>query len=326
MPEPRRRSSRPIPRARRSAEVVALHAADDAPIVAVRRAPSGSPRAHVVVAGAIGVPQDFYRRFADHAVSRGHATWTLDYRGVGRSAPPRGPSALRRMRADLLDWGRLDLGAVVEEASAAARAAGVPLWVVGHSFGGLALAMLPAPSRVQAAYAFGTGAGWHGWMPAGERPRVLAMWHLVMPALTRAFGYAPWRMFGAADLPLGVYRQWKRWCSRPGYVFDDPEDGPRLQAGAARLRMPLAMASAHDDRWSPPASRDALLAAWGTSAVERVDIDPRRLAAGAIGHMGYFRSTGRPLWDDALDWLARSADDGGDGAAERDAATASTWP
>ena len=41
------------------------------------------------MAGATAVPQKFYRRFAEFARQQGYDTLTLDYRGIGQSAPNR---------------------------------------------------------------------------------------------------------------------------------------------------------------------------------------------------------------------------------------------
>src|SRR6516165_2350916 len=49
----------------------------------------------VLLGSATGVPRLFYARFARFLASRGLSTLTLDYRGVGGSAPPR----LRGFRA-----------------------------------------------------------------------------------------------------------------------------------------------------------------------------------------------------------------------------------
>lgn len=128
---------------------------------------------------------------------------------------------MRGFQAALLDWGRLDLAAAVSAAADLARHDGVPVYVIAHSFGAHAFGLLPDPARVCACYTFGTGAGWHGWMRPAERARVLALWHVIGPMLTRGKGYLPWSWLGMGeDLPLGVYRQWKRWCRYPGYWFD----------------------------------------------------------------------------------------------------------
>lgn len=284
--------------ASRIGERVALVAADGYRIGALHYAPPGATRAHLVVAGATGVPQRYYRRFAAYAAKRGYATMTLDYRGIGLSAP----SALRGFRMDYLDWGRLDLAAAV----AAMSGRGVPLYLVGHSYGGHAFGMLPNHADVAAFYTFGTGAGWHGWMPPLERLRVLALWHLVGPLLTWWKGYLAWSVVGMGeDLPLDFYRQWKRWCRYPNYFFDDPAM-QHLADRYAGVRAPLMAANAIDDRWSPPRSRDAFMASYRNARRESLDIDPARIGLREIGHVGYFRADAAPLWDAALEWLDAS--------------------
>jgi Serine aminopeptidase, S33 len=120
---------------RREAERVALSAADGYPITGMRYANAGPTRAHLIVAGATGVPQRFYRRFAEFAAAAGYSTMTLDYRGVGLSAP----TTLKGFRMDYFDWGRLDLAAAVDAMSSP----DVPLYIVAHSYGGHAFSVLP---------------------------------------------------------------------------------------------------------------------------------------------------------------------------------------
>ncbi len=280
-------------------EPLVLQAADGYRLAAHRFAARGQPRAHLVVAGATGVPQGFYRRFAEHAAQRGYTTLTLDYRGIGRSRPP----TLRGFEMNYLDWARLDLAAAVDAMSAP----GVPLMMVGHSFGGHAFGLLPEPQRVARFYTFATGAGWHGWMPLLERLRVLAMWRVIGPLLTRWKGYLPWSLLGMGeDLPLNVYRQWRHWCRHPRYFFDDPAQAG-IDAEFARVRTPIVAANATDDRWAPPASRDAFMAGYRHAEVRAVTIDPAQAGLGPIGHMGYFRPRARALWDQALDWFDEAA-------------------
>ena len=263
------------------------------------RFPARAPlRGRIVMAGATAVPQGFYRRFAEHAASRGFETLTFDYRGIGRSAPP----TLKGYRMDLLDWGRQDLAAAVD----AMAGSDVPLFLVGHSYGGHAFGLLPNHRHVAGFYVFGTGAGWHGWMPLGERLKVLAMWRLVLPLLTWWKGYCPWKLLGLGeDLPRDVFRQWRHWCGFRRYFFDDPAM-QGIDASYARIRAPMVAANATDDLWALPASRDAFVWAYANAALTRRDIDPNAYA-GQIGHMGYFRSQAQPLWDETLDWFSQLA-------------------
>jgi predicted alpha/beta hydrolase len=277
-------------------EAVKLVAADGYALAAFRYRPaSEAARARLIVAGATGVPQGFYRRFAEYACQRGFDTLTLDYRGVGLSAPP----SLRGFKADFLDWGRLDLAAAAQTM----QSAELPLFMVGHSYGGHGFGLMPNHHLIRAFYGFGVGAGWHGWMPLWEQVRVLAMWHVVAPLLVRWKGYLAWGQLGmGADLPVGVYRQWKRWCGYPHYFFDDPEMRAELASFAA-VRAPILAANALDDPWAPPKSRDAFMAGYSGTPWQGLDIDPKPFGQGGIGHMGYFRASAQPLWDDALRWF-----------------------
>jgi len=276
-------------------ETLPLAARDGYPLVATRYC-AANPQAHLLIAGATGVPQGFYRRFAEYAAQRGFTTLTLDYRGIGRSKP----ASLRGFAMDYLDWAHLDLAAAVDLHRHPTR----PLFMVGHSFGGHAFGLLPNHDQVQGFYTFGTGAGWHGWMPRTEQLRVLAMWRLVGPLITRYKGYLAWNRLGMGeDLPLGVYTQWKRWCRFPRYFFDDPQM-PGLAERFAQVRTPIIAANALDDLWAPPASRDAFMAAYSGAPYEARDIDTNG-ELGAIGHMGYFRPGAQPLWEEVLDWFGR---------------------
>jgi len=178
-----------------------------------------------------------------------------------------------------------------------------PLFMIGHSFGGHAFGLLPNHDQVAGFYTFGTGAGWHGWMPRAEQVRVLAMWRLIGPLMTRYKGYLAWSKLGMGeDLPLGVYRQWKRWCRFPRYFFDDPQM-PGLAERFAQVKTPMVALNSLDDLWAPPASRDAFMAAYVNAPYQARTLDSQAEGLGAIGHMGYFRPAAQRLWDETLDWF-----------------------
>ena len=273
-----------------------LQAADGYPLHAMAYAPTGAPVGRLIVAGATGVPQRFYAPFARAAAAEGFAVWTLDYRGVGRSRP----ASLRGFRMDYLDWARLDLAALLDHVAAQGDG---PVWMVGHSFGGHALGLLPGHERIARFVTFATGAGWHGWMPPLERVRVQLLWRVVGPLLVATTGYLAWNRLGLGeDLPRDLFLQWRRWCRWPRYFFEDPAL-PGLADAFAAVRTSIRAVNATDDRWAPPASRDAFMAAYRNAPVEAVTLEPRTLGLAAIGHMGYFRPSARALWHEALDWL-----------------------
>jgi predicted alpha/beta hydrolase len=273
---------------------VLLKAADGYELSATKYPARGRVKGHIVVAGATGVPQGFYRRFAVHACEQGFTVLTLDYRGIGQSRP----ATLEGFEASFLDWGQLDLAAAVDAMSSEA----VPLFMVGHSFGGHAFGLLPNHDRVSGFYVFGTGAGWHGWMPWPERWRVWLLWNVVLPPLVHWQGYLPWKKIGMGEnLPLPVYRQWRHWCKFPHYFFDDPAMAG-ISDRYALVNTPIVAANALDDLWATPSSRDAFVSAYRNAPLQKRDIDPHG-GLGKIGHMGYFRQQAAPLWDELLSWF-----------------------
>lgn len=264
-------------------------------IAATRYSAQGPLKGNLIMAGATGVQQRFYRRFAQHASAQGFNVQTVDYRGVGQSAP----KSLKGFEMSYLDWGFQDLAAAVDFMDDGQT----PIFWVGHSFGGHALGLLPNHQKISAAYCFGTGAGWAGWMPTLEAIKVRLLWTCVLPFIVARKGYMAWSMLGMGDdLPLGVYRDWKRWCAHPHYFFDDPsmESVARLYAD---VRMPCIFANAVDDLWAPPISRDAFIQGYRNAPLLARDLFPET-AKQPIGHMGYFRASATELWDEVLNWFA----------------------
>lgn len=276
---------------------IKLPARDGYPLTATRYEASGTPHGNLLLAGATGVQQRFYRRFAEYAARRGFNVMTLDYRGVGQSRPP----SLKGFGMSYLDWAYQDLAAAVDLLATE----DLPLYWIGHSFGGHAIGLLPNHRHLRACYSFGSGAGWAGWMAPLEAMKVRLLWTAILPLIIRAKGYMAWSLLGMGDdLPLGVYRDWKRWCRYPHYYFDDP-DMPHVHDAYASVRLPCVFATATDDPWAPPRSRDAFVKAYRNAALSLPDIQPQ--GERSIGHMGYFREGSEALWDEALDWLLSHA-------------------
>lgn len=280
-------------------ERLTLVADDGYRLAATRYSALGQLKGNLIMAGATGVQQRFYRRFAQHACAQGFNVLTLDYRGIGESAP----RSLRGFEMSYLDWGFRDLAAAVEYLDDGST----PLFWVGHSFGGHALGLLPNHHRITATYCFGTGAGWTGWMPKLEALRVRLLWSCILPLIVAHKGYMAWSLLGMGDdLPLGVYKDWRRWCAHPHYFFDDPAMA-RVAGLYAEVRMPCIFANAVDDPWAPPASRDAFIKGYRNAQLLARDLYPEKKQQ-PIGHMGYFRASSTEVWDELLNWFAIQRD------------------
>lgn len=281
---------------------VSIAAADGLPLAATtfERPGDGAAPAVVILAGA-GVRRRYYARFAQFLATHGLRAVTFDYRGIGGSRPAR----LRGFAARMQDWARLD-------------AVGVLRWVraewgderpllVGHSFGGQALGLLPPPLLARSAVLVAAQSGyWGHWRGLG-RVGMFALWHLGVPLLCRVYGYFPGRRLGLReDLPADVAREWASWGRRPGYVFE--ADGGLWREGYRLVEMPILAYSFSDDGFAPRRAVDRLLAGFERASVERRHVAPRELGVRRLGHWGFFREDFREtLWAQALAWLRAHA-------------------
>lgn len=250
----------------------------------------------ILVAGATGVPQGFYQRFAEYATERGYVVRTLDYRGVGASAP----KSLRGYRMNYLDWGRQDLAATLDDMET--KHTSLPIYMMGHSYGGHGFGLMPNHHQVKKFYTFASGAGWSGHMPKSERLRVWMLWNVIGPVSVPLLGYMHGKVIGGENLPRDVFYQWRRWCQYPHYFFDDPTTAPDL-IHFSDVRTPICAANAYDDAWAMPTSRDHFFKGYKNAPFSSVDIDPSAFGARGIGHMGYFRKGSETLWENALNWF-----------------------
>jgi predicted alpha/beta hydrolase len=272
-----------------------LVAPDDTLLAATLYPPPRPGRGTVLIHGATGVPQTFYRRFASHLAARGLRVLTYDYRGVGGSRP----SSLRASDATMTDWARLD--APTAHAWIEAHHGDEPLALLGHSFGGQLLGLVDATARARGAFLVASQLASAGVCP----PRTRLLWRVffqgLVPLGLALHGYLPAWAGRGAELPAGVAREWARWCMQPGYFLPDHPDAA---ARFARFRAPTVMLGFTDDVYAPPPTIGLLARALANAPIERRDYRPADLGARSIGHFGYFRQpVGGQLWDDAAAWL-----------------------
>ena len=84
-------------------------ASDGYALIGTLYTPEHDIKANIVLCSATGVPQAFYRRFAEYATQFGYQVLTFDYRGIAQSAPKQ----LKGFKMSYLDWGTLDLAAAI---------------------------------------------------------------------------------------------------------------------------------------------------------------------------------------------------------------------
>jgi predicted alpha/beta hydrolase len=245
----------------------------------------GAPRAAVLVAGAMGVKQDYYSEFAAWLARHGFTALTFDYRGIGASRPEDMQHSLRGFDADLFDWAD-DIDSAIEHLAVAAP--GAPLVVVGHSLGAQLPGMLRHRDRIAGLVSVAAGSGyWRDNAPSLKRI-VLAFWHVIVPLATALCGYFPGaRLKKVGDVPRGVMLQWRRWCLNPRYHVGHEGEALRRQFAAARF--PIVALSITDDELMTERGTRVLMDCYENAPRELQRVAPADVNARRIGHFGFFR-------------------------------------
>lgn len=255
-----------------------------------------SAHAVALISSATGVPRGYYRAFAQWLAQRGYAVLSYDYRGIAGSR--RGP--VGQETASMRDWALLDMPAAITAARARAAAEGLPLLLVGHSFGGNCIAFAEGVQHASALLTIGSQLGEPRFFPGHRRWLAELYFRALLPACVAVLGYAPRWAAGGEPLPAGVALEWARWGLTHGWAYASPDMQAHRQA--AGLVLPVHLWGMSDDlQYAPPRAIDALAEQFRSAAVQRHTQTPQDAGVKALGHFGPFRRSASALWPQ---WLA----------------------
>lgn len=245
------------------------------------------PTLAVSINGATGVPASFYLPFARWlALEKNAAVLTWDYRDFGKSGTP------YHSAATMTDWAITDPTAT--RLWLEARFPGTPLWVIGHSLGGMGLAFQPGTERLDRIITVAAG---HGHISAHPWPfRIYAylLWYLFGPLSTALLGYLPGRRLNLGnDLPKGVFWQWRAWLLDRRSLPADPKLGGIKNPGYQGAITLIALA---DDPMIPPGSVRKM-ASWHPNAqCEHTVLTPATFGLTSIRHIHAFAARNSAVW------------------------------
>lgn len=259
-------------------------------------APSGRARMLVVVHGATGVPQSYYRDFATWLAAHVPAVVvTYDYRDFGRSRV--GP--IRRSPATMMDWGLKDQEGVRRYCEE--RFPELPMSVIGHSLGGLTLPYQAQNDQIQKVVTVASGIVHVGDHPWPYQALARLFWFGLGPALVGAFGYLPKRWSGfPVDMPARVYWQWRRWCTDRN--FNRAAMAAEGREARWSPETPVTLIAFTDDEVCPRVATDRLAALYGPSA-QVLPIAPSGVGLAQVGHIRAFSQSCAVLWPPIADAL-----------------------
>jgi predicted alpha/beta hydrolase len=254
-------------------------------------------RGAVVVAPALSTPRRFYAPFCEYLNTQGFDALVFDYRGT-ESGSAREAKACG---TDMETWLRVDVSAAIDEAER--RIKGLPVYLIGHSLGGMALGATPSAHKLARAMTVASGSGYPGLNPKSGK----TLWFLgrvAMPLYTRLFGYFPGaKLRKVGNLPRGVALQWSFWLKHRDYWFADR--AYNMSERFASVRCPVLSISFDDDAALQRPAIDDLHARYTQATVHRVHLRPHDVLLPKVGHFGFFKRGSHSLWADAVTWFGQ---------------------
>ncbi|HYC86190.1 MAG TPA: alpha/beta fold hydrolase [Chryseosolibacter sp.] len=254
----------------------------------------------VLINSATGVKQEYYSDFATHLADHGFRVFTYDYRGIGHSKPLH----IKGFKASMHEWGTLDYHSVLKHLFLTYTDS--QFVVIGHSVGGQLIGMSPLSENVDQVIAVGAQAPFYRLFAGGlSRMKHLFFWYMLIPVLTRVFGYFPasgLRLF--EDLPAGVALQWASWAKNRNYLFDEL---PFMKERFRALHQHALMISFTDDTYAPARAVENLMKHFSNLKWDHWSVAPRQIEKNTIGHFGFFKhKTGSALWHHLMQRMCKS--------------------
>lgn len=279
-----------------SEDALSLEAEDGFPLAATALVPE-HPKASLLLSSGTGFPKEFYLRLARLGAERGYAVLIYDYRGIAGSMPKGG---LKGFRADMMDWGRLDMTAAGQ--AAMELAPGKPFTMMGHSVGGHLVGFSPIGPKAAAHAFLNVGSGYWGKSAWHYRPMALFFWLAYGPACLALKGYIPeGGLWGGTALPRDVYTLWRNWCFKPGYYGDVLDE--LTPHWFADVTAPIRAWGAADDPIANPATTADILMLYTAAGKENIWLEPSDYGLKQIGHQGLMSRRSAVIWPEIYDWL-----------------------
>ncbi|GAB4127650.1 MAG: alpha/beta fold hydrolase [Raineya sp.] len=271
---------------------------DEYPISAKWFEAKGFAKGVVCVNSAGGVHQNFYQKYAAFLSKNNFHTLTWDARGIGLSRPKR----LRGFQASFEDWAEKDFRGILNFL----KNKNLNLHIVGHSIGGVYAGMLGYQEGISSMIAVASQAAYYKDWDKSIRNKLYFQWHILMPVLTKIFGYFPGKKLGLLeDIPAGIIKDWHERRKHPD--LREQHKAKEKTPGYHLLKIPMWVVGIADDPIGTPQSMQRFLELFDNPNLKYTCITPSEIGVKKIGHFDFFRPQfEETLWQKTLLWLLKN--------------------
>ena len=274
-----------------------LKTPDQFPLKITLFEPQVSNQKVLLLNAATGVKQTVYYSFAKFFQENGFTVITYDYRGIADSRPEN----LKNFEASMRIWGTVDFKTLtnfIEE-----NYPNYSRFCVGHSVGALIIGMNEDSKNFEKFIFVGTQDAYIGNLNLKVAITALLGFGIALPVLTTILGYFPANIFGlGADLPKGVAYDWQTLILNKKSTARLYE---KIEADFAKhLTQETLIIHAEDDHWVTKKGMDNLMKNVYPNLKKTFrEIKISESEKGEIGHINFFRSYNKNLWNIVLEKL-----------------------
>ena len=254
--------------------------------------PNATAERIIVINAATGIRQHYYEAFARWLSNEHNAlVLTYDYYAFGLS---RTSKPIQCSRISMSDWGINDQDAALTFACKSYP--DLPVWVIGHSLGGLMLRWHKYRNQVERYITVASGPINTKDHPIAYLPFVLWFWYVSGPTAVSILGYLNGKLSGlGSDIPAGVFLQWRRWCTADG--FYENEIGSSMPTPPEIGSMGSFKAIAiEDDVMVPPVAVRRIDHLYQGIDIEHSLLKPSDFGLKRVGHYKVFSAACAAMW------------------------------
>ncbi|ASW76127.1 alpha/beta hydrolase [Chryseobacterium piperi] len=282
-------------------EKLTLTTTDHIPIIAHLFSPKNSNNKLLLINSATGVKQHVYFSFANYFSEKGFTVITYDYRGIGLSKPKR----MKDFKASMRIWGSEDYKTLTQYIKT--HFEGHEKYCLGHSVGALILGMNKDSTMFKEFFFVGTQNAFVGNLKFKTKIEAYLGFGIVQPLATQLLGYFPAHWFGLGEsLPKNCAYDWRTLILNKKSTNGLLE---KIDDYSKELTQKVFVIRAEDDVWLTEKGVKSLLNTTypNLKPTYRL-VKTAESEKGEIGHVNFFRSYNRKLWDIILNELIHNGE------------------
>lgn len=243
----------------------------------------------------------FYISFVEFLAENGYIVCLWDCRGNGESAPKN----LKNCEYRYTDYGIKDMPTIKNFLTQ--KFPNYPFFIFGHSAGGQQIGLMDNLENVKGMVNFAVSAGYLLNMPFGYLMTSIFFFFIFTPLSNLFYGFLSAKKFGfMEDMPKNAINEWKDWCLKEDYLFDDKFYGKTVPIGNyQKIDFPIHNFWTTDDTISNKKNTYNLWKHFKSSKpITFKELKPSEYNLKEIGHFGFFKKKNKDkFWQQALDVL-----------------------